>query len=257
MRPAPVRLRWRTTSPSGSSTQISGTATSGNCLCLRASLNRASGRNTEGASWSLPSTIGQAMSARSVFLPMIYRDARVSSDRFDRKAGGLPFGVAVLKPADAIAARPERCDGFERKHAIGAAAVGDHLSALRKFDQASFQFGERNVESPGKMAQCELVFGSYIEHRDQIVAQPRDQVVTRDRFERVAGLKVIAHDAADLGNIAFADAPQRFDQRDHFGIAGQAIENVFAATLSIDEARPPEDLQVARGVGERQMRPGR
>ena len=28
----PFRLRWRTTSPSGSSTQISGTATRGNCL---------------------------------------------------------------------------------------------------------------------------------------------------------------------------------------------------------------------------------
>jgi hypothetical protein len=60
----------------------------------------------------------------------------VSSDRFDRQAGGFPFGIAILKPADAIAAGPERCDGFERKDAIGAAAVGDHLAAFRKFAQA-------------------------------------------------------------------------------------------------------------------------
>ena len=40
-------------------------------LCLRASLNRTSGRNTEGAWWSLPSTIGQAMCARSMFSSMI------------------------------------------------------------------------------------------------------------------------------------------------------------------------------------------
>jgi hypothetical protein len=32
------------------------------------------------------------------------------------------------------------------------------------------------------MAKRELVFWSHIEHRDQIVAQPRDQVVTRDWF---------------------------------------------------------------------------
>src|SRR6516162_5626885 len=257
MRPAPVRLRWRATSPSGSSTQMSGTATSGNCLCLRASLNRASGRNTEGASWSLPSTIGQAMSARSVFLPMIYRDARVSSDRFDRKAGGLPFGVAVLKPADAIAARPERCDGFERKHAIGAAAVRDHLSALRKFDQASFQFGERNAECPRKMTKRELVFGSHIQHCDQIVSQSGDQVITGYWFECIARLKVVSHHTADLGNISFTDAPQGFDQCDHLGIAGQAIKDVFAATLRLDEACPSQDLQVARGVGKRQMRASR
>jgi hypothetical protein len=96
---------------------------------------------------------------------MIYQDARVSSDRFDRKAGGLPFGVTVLQSADAIAAGPERCDGFKRKHAIGATAVGDHFTAFRKFAQASFQFSERNVKSPWKMANRELVFGAHIEYR--------------------------------------------------------------------------------------------
>ena len=40
-------LMWRTTSPSGSSRQISGTATSGNCLWRRASRSSASGRNTD------------------------------------------------------------------------------------------------------------------------------------------------------------------------------------------------------------------
>ena len=40
-------------------------------------------------------------------------DRLVSSDGFDRQAGGLPFGIAVLETADAIAARPQRCDSFE------------------------------------------------------------------------------------------------------------------------------------------------
>src|SRR3989442_1712771 len=127
---------WRTTSPSGSSMQISGTAMRGSCFWRRASRSKASGRNTEGALWSLPSTIGQAMSARSIFLSMMHQDALVSGDGFDRQAGGLPFGVAILEPADAIAPGPERCDGFERKDAIGPTAVRDHLKAFRKFTQA-------------------------------------------------------------------------------------------------------------------------
>jgi hypothetical protein len=66
----------------------------------------------------------------------------------------------------------------------------------------------------------------------------------------------MGNDMTDLGNIPFADATQRFDQRDHFGIARKPIENVFAATLAPHKARTPEDLQMAGGVGERQMRPG-
>ena len=41
----------------------------------------------------------------------------------------------------------------------------------------------------------------------------------------------------------------------HFGIAGEPIEHVLAATLGIDEARAPKDLQVARRVGEGQIGP--
>jgi hypothetical protein len=81
-----------------------------------------------------------------MFLSMM--DQIRSIDGFHRKASGLPFGVAILEPADAIAAGSERRDGFERKDAIRATAVGDHLAAFRKFAKASVQFGERNVESP-------------------------------------------------------------------------------------------------------------
>src|SRR6185437_186273 len=84
-----------------------------------------------------------------------------------------------------------------------------------------------------------------------------DQVITRDRFERVTGLEVIGDDTADLGDVPFADASQSLDESDHFGIAGEAIKNVFATPLGLDEARPSQDLQMARGVGECQMRPRR
>ena len=178
-------------------------------------------------------------------------------DSFDRQACGLPFGIPVLEPADAIAARPQFCDSFEREDTIGPTAISDHFTGFRKFADTPFQFGKRNVERAWEMTKGKLVFGSHIKHSDQIVVQSRDQVITRDRFQRVASLKVVGHDTADLGNIPFADAAQSFDQRDHFGITSQPIQNVFAATLGLDQARPSQNLQVARGVGERQMRPRR
>ena len=107
------------------------------------------------------------------------------------------------------------------------------------------------------MAKRELILGPHIKQRNQIVPQSRDQVVTRDGLKRITGLKVVGHHTTDLGDIPFTDATQCFDQRDHFGFAGQSIKNVLAATLGLHEARTPEDLKVARRVGERQMRPSR
>ena len=66
------------------------------------------------------------------------------------------------KPADAIAAGSERFDGFERKDAVGATTIGDHITAFRKLAQSSFQFGERNVQSPREVAKREFVFGAHV-----------------------------------------------------------------------------------------------
>jgi hypothetical protein len=63
-------------------------------------------------------------------------------------------------------------------------AVGDYLTAFRKFAQASSPFGERDVERPREVTKRELVFRADIEHRDEIVAQPSDQVVSRNRSVR-------------------------------------------------------------------------
>ena len=107
------------------------------------------------------------------------------------------------------------------------------------------------------MAKRELILGPHVEQRNEVVPQSRDQIVTRDGLKRITGLEVIGHNTTDLGDIPFTDAPQRFDQCDYFGIAGETIEDVFAATLGLDETRAPQDLQVPRRVGERQMCPSR
>jgi len=107
------------------------------------------------------------------------------------------------------------------------------------------------------VAQGELILGPHVEQRNQTIPQTRNQVVTRDGLKRITGLKVIGHNTTDLGDIPFTDASQCFDQHDNFGIAGETIENMFAATLGLDETRAPQDLQVPRRIREGQMCPSR
>lgn len=98
-----------------------------------------------------------------------------SGDRFDRQAGGLPFGIAVLEPADEIAASPERRHRLEGENAIWAAAIGDDLPVCRKLAQATFQLGKRNVECAGKMSDRKLILG----RTSRTVTRPSCSLETR------------------------------------------------------------------------------
>ena len=71
--------------------------------------------------------------------------------------------------------------------------------------------------------------------------------------ERVTSTEVIGHDATDLGDVPFADATQGFNERDNFSVAGQTIENTFAPTLCLHQARPPENLEMTGGIGKAEM----
>lgn len=119
----------------GTRTHAGGTATSGSSFCRRASRSSASGRNTEGDAWSLPFTIGHAAPGLCVspaFRFMGLATCVCSGERFDREAGGFPFGIAVLKPTDEITPLSQGGDRFERENAIRAAAIGDHFPICRK-----------------------------------------------------------------------------------------------------------------------------
>jgi hypothetical protein len=74
-----------------------------------------------------------------------------SCGRFDRKAGGFPFGIAVLKAMNAIAPLSQGRDRLEGEDAVRTAAVGDHLSVGRKLTQTALQLGERDIERARKM----------------------------------------------------------------------------------------------------------
>src|SRR5256885_1231023 len=126
---------------------------------------------------------------------------RYSGHSFDWQTGSLPFGVAVLKPTDAIASRAECRDRLERENAIRTTAIGDDFAADREFAQALLQFAERDIEGAGKMPERKLIFRPHVENRDKAVAQPRDQFLSRHRLQRVACMEGVGHAPADLGDI--------------------------------------------------------
>src|SRR5665811_675173 len=80
-----------------------------------------------------------------------HRMLRYSGHGFDRQTRSLPFGITVLEPADAIAARAERRDRLERENAIRAAAIGNDLAVRRKLAQAMLEFAKRDTQRARKM----------------------------------------------------------------------------------------------------------
>src|SRR5438874_5962735 len=106
------------------------------------------------------------------------------------------------------------------------------------------------------MSDRKLILRPHIENRDQSVSQFRYQIVSRYGLQRIASAEVVCQDAANLRDIPLTYAAERSDQAYNLGIAGEPIEHMLAAPLRIDEARPPQDLQVARRVGKAQMGSG-
>jgi hypothetical protein len=104
------------------------------------------------------------------------------------------------------------------------------------------------------MALRELVLGADIQNGHQTRLQPLRQRLAGDRLHRVASVEIVVQHPVDLGEVALADPAERAQQRHHLGIAGEAVENMLAAALGLDQPGPAQDLQMARGVGEAHAR---
>src|SRR5262249_59595623 len=97
-------------------------------------------------------------------LPAIGSRSVSCGARLDRQPGGPPFGIAILKPADLEAARPQLRDRFVGQHAVGAAAVGDDLICGIEISQAPFGLAKRDVDGPRQLATGGLILGPDAEH---------------------------------------------------------------------------------------------
>ena len=96
-----------------------------------------------------------------------------------------------------------------------------------KLGQAAFQFSEGDVDGTRKMALRKFIRRPHIKHRHRFALHPREQFLSRDWFKCIPSVKEVSQQLTDLGEIAFADAPERLHQPHNFYIAGEAIEDML------------------------------
>jgi hypothetical protein len=143
----------------------------------------------------------------------------------------------------------QQLDRLDGHHAVGPAAVGDDLAALRQLLEAGLELADGDGERPGMWPARNSSTG----RTSSTVTSPR---LTRRESSslrppaRRAALEVGAGDLLDLGEARLGEAAQRDEEPAHL-VVGEAVLDVEALLLGLDEPRRPEHLQVLRGVGHR------
>jgi hypothetical protein len=88
--------------------------------------------------------------------------------------------------------------GFNRHHALWAAAVRDDLAILRQLGQTLSQLTDRDRARPGNMAGAILLGRTHIEDRDFAIPNTLHELLAGDAFQGTAFLEVRVSDLADL-----------------------------------------------------------
>src|SRR3546814_11032862 len=78
--------------------------------------------------------------------------------------------------------------------------------------QAAGQLLERDIQRRGDAAGVELVLGTDVQYGDEAGLHPLKEVRPRHRLQAVPLPEIAAHNRANLGRLALAEAPQRLQQ---------------------------------------------
>src|SRR5574340_1784661 len=106
------------------------------------------------------------------------------------------------------------------------------------------------------MAGLEFVFWPDVENGHQSILHPGGQFLSRYWLHRIALAEIAADDFARFRHVPLAHAMKRRDEIENRWIA-EPIEDLLAVAARNEQAGPPHQPQVLRGVGERQMGRGR
>ena len=103
------------------------------------------------------------------------------------------------------------------------------------------------------MAGAVLLGRTDIEHGDLAALHAAQELVALDGLHRAALLEVLARDLVDLGEPRFREPAQR-DEEPADLVVREAVLDVEALLLRVDESRGAQHLQVLRSVGDRDGR---
>lgn len=148
--------------------------------------------------------------------------------------------------------RVENVDGAQRHHAVPVATICDDVLPARDLGEASLEVGERDGNGVRKVSRAVFVKRTNIDDRYVARADPLLQLGDRDNFEPVARAPIIGNDALKLGQAALGEGANRARKGVNVGVGEAAIDEktLFAG---IDELRRAKDLEMARGVGDREV----
>jgi hypothetical protein len=105
------------------------------------------------------------------------------------------------------------------------------------------------LTAPGHVTSGGLIFWADVEYGYQPILESLTQLRARDGLQRIA--KIAAQELADVRQVALCDAVQCRHQIEHGWIA-QAVQYVFAVATRSQQPRLAHQLEMLRGVGDRQ-----
>ena len=175
------------------------------------------------------------------------RSPRASGGHRDRQPGPSPFGKADIEPASRASARPQQPHRVVGIHAIGPAAIRDHLHPAWDDIQRDRELVDRRGHGIWHMAGAILRAWPHVEEHDATVGEARGNVgmPTRSTSRAVAEIRLGQHlDGRDvLGRDVAHCHPEV-----HHSPARRAVKDTRTIATAAHEPSLREDLQVLRRI---------
>ncbi len=145
----------------------------------------------------------------------------------------------------------QQLDRLQRQDAVGSAAVGHDLPAVRQLGQARLELAQRQRNGPRDVAGPVLLGRPDVDHGDAAASHALEQLLAIHCLEAVPPLQEAAHDLIDVGEpLLREDAHVAEEGADRW--IGDPADHALAVLAALDQAGAAQDLQVAGRVRDRQ-----
>ena len=164
-----------------------------------------------------------------------------------------PFRHAFFPARRLEALRAQEIDGFDGHDTVGSPTVRDDLPLLGQLGEPPLELRQRDRDRPRDVPGAVLLARPHVEHGHLAAAHAAQQLGAAHRLHGLAPREVLATHLLDLGEARLGQPPQSEKELADL-LVRQPVLDVEALLLRFDQARPAQDLQVLRGVGEADVR---
>jgi len=137
----------------------------------------------------------------------------------------------------------EQLHGFDRKHAMGTAAVGDDFAILWQLIQPAFEFVQGDRERTRQMPGTKLFVWTHVDHQSLAIPHPAQQLFPVDRIEADARFDEILPRLLDFRKMPLGKRtklPEKYRDR----LVGDPVNDRATLPPSDDKPALAQDLQM-------------